>query len=440
MKKLNVLFINSNDNTIYTDLNVNSNNILYKINVNTTMSNLKSNIAKIKQLIAINGKTKEVNIIFDKNINFTNVLIAKISDIFYNFNSTINIKLYETIINNNINFDIKLIRLINSQANLLLTELHKYKTIVMESDKDPVSYLKYVTENVPIGYKADVKLVKANNFPLINAVRLGSNYDAYFVHIRPDTIDYNKKNLFLVGKAVTYDSGGLNIKTRTMETMKVDMTGSAIIQCVLRLLNTNKLDNNLNIHLFIPIVENMISSKATRPGMVVKTVSNIKVEIIDTDAEGRLCLADCFDWINLNLFTNPIYTSENTLIIDIATLTGSAGFITAGVSSIIMGNNKALTHIDKIIKVGEEVGEYLDYLKLRNEYSKMLSSVVADIRNISKYPQGGCITAGAFLEYFINKDIPWMHIDTGNTTFIDNVAQSHGINLLYEFIKQYANL
>lgn len=445
-KTLNILFVHDDNDDSHPNLIIDGKDIIFKINTNSSIYHLKKNIKKIKQLIVLYEDIEKINLILDDKIiysttlNLTNIIITMTSDIFYEYGVPMTINLLEgskdnegkryKLVDNNDN---------NSQnkSNLWMQELNKYKSIVMDPNKNPSTYLKYVTDNIPSKYKLDVQVVTGDNFPLINAVRMGSTHNAYFVHISPENIDPKKKNILLIGKAVTYDSGGLNIKTRTMETMKVDMTGSAIILSVLRLLKEHNHDNNLNIHLFIPIVENMIGNNGTKPGSVVKTKNSKTVEIIDIDAEGRLCLADCFEWINMHLLKSNIYSAKNTIIIDVATLTGSAGYITAGISSILMSNNIAQSHADKLMQVGESVGEYLDYLKIRREYLTMLKSPVADIGNISKDPQGGCITAGAFLEYFINKNIPWLHIDLGNTTFKNLVARSHGINLLYEFIKQY---
>jgi leucyl aminopeptidase len=314
-----------------------------------------------------------------------------------------------------------------------MEEITKYKNIVMDPNKNPNTYLEFVKSNVPQDYKITCKtLIDDKIFPLTYAVGLGSNFDSYFVHISPSNPNPNNFNVYLIGKAVTYDSGGLNIKLSNMEEMKIDMTGSAIILTVLRLLKANNFDSNLNIHLLIPIVENMISSKSIKPGTVIETMGGKKVEIVNTDAEGRLCIVDCIDWVNKKLITD----CSKSLIIDIATLTGNTLQITSGISSIIMSNNISNSHVSKLLNIGEKIGEYLDYLKIRKEYFDLLISPVADIKNINMDIKAGCIIGGTFINYFTNKNTSWIHIDLGVATFVNSMPLSYGVNLLYEFLKQ----
>jgi len=215
--------------------------------------------------------------------------------------------------------------------------------------------------------------------------------------------------------------------------MKIDMTGSAIILSVLNLIAGTEYENKLNIHLILPIVENMISNNATRPGMSVKTIGGKVVEITDTDAEGRLCLADGFEFVQKNLITGK--DLSKCLILDIATLTGNTTSITNGVTSIMSSNDKGFIYSDKLGDIGEEIGEYLEYIKIRPEYLEMISSKVADIKNVSNTAKSGFIIAATFLNFFVDNKIPWIHIDLGKGTYIGEVAQSHGVNLLFEFIK-----
>ncbi len=175
------------------------------------------------------------------------------------------------------------------------------------------------------------------------------------------------------------------------------------------------------------------NSKTMVNGVEVDTTGGKTVEITDTDAEGRLCLADGFEFIQLNL--TPGKDLSKCLILDIATLTGNTTSISNGISSLILSNNTGSEYSDKLMAFGEETGEYLDYLKIRPEYMEFLTSKVADIRNLPKNAKAGCIIAGCFLNYFINPAIPWIHIDLGKGTYVNEVAQSHGINLLFEFIK-----
>ena len=125
---------------------------------------------------------------------------------------------------------------------------------------------------------------------------------------------------------------------------------------------------------------------------------------------------------------------ENSIVIDIATLTGNVTSITNDISSICTSNNKGFTYIRELFNIGNEIGEYVDYIKIRNEYKDLLSSTVADIKNTSNLHRADCIIAASFLNYFINKKIPWVHIDLGGSIFKNEKVLSYGIYLMYKFI------
>ena len=125
----------------------------------------------------------------------------------------------------------------------------------------------------------------------------------------------------------------------------------------------------------------------------------------------------------------------NIIILDIATLTGNVESITGGMGGIVQCNNKARKLKDKLVKIGLNIGEYLDYLQLREEYNLLLKSSVADIQNVNNDFKAGCIYAGTFLNKFCDKNIPWIHIDIGCTSFRDHFPKNFGVYLLYNFIK-----
>lgn len=241
-----------------------------------------------------------------------------------------------------------------------------------------------------------------------------------------------KKNIYLVGKAITYDSGGMNIKNTHMEYMKIDMTGSAILLSVLNLLNKTNDDSKYNIHLVIPIAENMISNTSIKPGDILTTYDGKKVEIHNTDAEGRLCMADALIYINKELIKN-----NKSLIIDIATLTGNTVKISDNNSAIVLSNKEGKIYYNKLYEIGEQIGEYVDYITIREENLLKLKSSIADIKNEGNQTLGGTLIAGAFLNNFTREDIPWLHIDVANISYNRNLdqPQSYGIMLLYNFIK-----
>jgi leucyl aminopeptidase len=439
MRKITIHFLLKDDKRQESDINTTTTSS--SINITThfitndiTNYIITTNVKKLKHLI--NAITSHSNIsgftiIFDKKIKdelIVNCILAKLNDVIYSYYPS-----QPTITLQNV----------SSQSQEFMKELNKYKDIVMNPNKNPETYLKYVVSRVPKSYKANVfkiskdkKYTPTKMFPLTKSVGAGSIFDSYFVHIQPKSINLKKRHIYLIGKAVTFDSGGLNLKVGNshIEEMKVDMIGSAIILSVLHLLNKEGYDKNYNIHLIIPIVENMIGSRATRPGMIIKSMSNKLVEIVNTDAEGRLCLADGLDYINLYLLKK--FKSKDNLIIDIATLTGNTEAISNGISGLIMGNTLSDKYCTQLIQTGETIGEYLDYLKLRPEYLSYLSTTVGDIANVSHSREKcGCLLGGAFLQYFANPSIPWVHLDVASSTFINNLPTSYGINLLYYFIK-----
>jgi leucyl aminopeptidase len=425
MKKIYLKFIEKSDNTEKFILKTDIDNVYIIINVfNLSHYELNKELDKMYDIIKIYNKIINIYIDFDKKFEEyeVNKIITKLNDVLYNYYP--NTK------------KIKLLNVTEDSKNMM-EELIKYKDIVMDPNKNPSTYLSYITSRIPKNYNYkvyEINKLDTKYFPLTRAVGSASTFDNYFVHIYPNQYKPNKKNIFLVGKAVTFDSGGLNLKLQGMENMKNDMTGSAIILSVLQLLNLNQIDKELNIHLLIPIVENMIGPKGVRPGMVIKSMKNKKIEIINTDAEGRLCLVDAFDFVHINLLDklNP----ADCLLLDIATLTGNTLQITSGISSIGMCNDKGQNYLDDIVNIGEDIGEYVDYLKIRPEYLDMLKSNVADIKNIDMSIKSGCVLAGTFLNHFVDKNIPWVHLDVGVTTFSDYGPNSYGINLLYQFIKK----
>jgi leucyl aminopeptidase len=405
---------------------------LIQINVfNICNYRLNKEIDKIKNLIKLNDKINMVSIIFDEKIccQLINKILSKMNNIIYSYTEMIKNKLYTFSLETN-----KICE-INSESSNLMNELIFYKNIVMNPNKNPDTYLEYIKSRVPNNYNIIINnLDKTDKFPLTKAVGAGSSYNSYFVHIKPKIEDMNKKTIFLIGKSITFDSGGLNIKSAHMEEMKTDMAGSALLLSVLNLLSINN-NNDNNIHLLIPIAENMISNTATRPGQVVKSYNSKLVEITDIDAEGRLCMADCFEYINKDLLNDK--DPDDCLIIDVATLTGNARLITNSVTSMTTCNEKGEEYKDDLIELGDELGEYLEYIKLRPEYLDFLKSPVADIKNLNlEIKSGGCIVAGAFLHYFAGDEVPWIHLDIASSVFVKEHAMSYGINLLYEFIKQ----
>lgn len=204
----------------------------------------------------------------------------------------------------------------------------------------------------------------------------------------------------LVGKGVVFDTGGLDIKPRSsMRNMKKDMGGAAVALGVARTLLEQ--GANLNILVIIGAVENVVSAGAFRPGDVLDTRKGLTVEVGDTDAEGRLVLADCLTYAG---------EQEPDLIVDFATLTGAARVALGPDLPPVMARDGALSQA--IAAAGQRVGDPLWPMPMHMPYAQHLRSSIADLCNITEgFPFAGSITAGLFLERFVPKDIAWAHLD-----------------------------
>jgi leucyl aminopeptidase len=410
---------NSDINSIKIKIYVKNKPIFY-INNNINKIN---NIIKLYKHIDFGEKTSlnqefTINIIFDQTIDLIikKAIITRLNNLFYDYQSDIKKK-------------IKFHNIVDSGKNLM-NELFTYKDIIMDPNKNPDTYLKYIKANIPKNYIFKYTTINTSNlFPLSKAIGAGSKYKSYFVHIYPKKINNNKKSIYLVGKGITFDSGGMNLKLGDFSNMKTDMTGSALILSTLNLLVKNKVDTKFNIHIVASIVENMIDNMATRPGMVIKALNGKTIEIVNTDAEGRLCIIDNINYLNKYIIKNP-----NCLLINVATLTGNATQITGTVSSIATSNDQGYHYLTKLISIGEKIEEYVDYLKIHKEYYEYLGSTVADIKSTNYKFRADCILAATFISSFINNEIPWIHIDLGSVCYTNSVVQSYGLQLLYEFI------
>jgi leucyl aminopeptidase len=209
----------------------------------------------------------------------------------------------------------------------------------------------------------------------------------------------------LVGKTITFDTGGISIKpSEKMEQMKYDMMGGAAVMCAIKAAAQIKLP--VNVVGFLPATENMPSGSAMKPGDVVKTLSGKTVEVINTDAEGRLILADALTYAT---------RYRPTAIVDLATLTGACT-VALGYHAIgLLGNHTGL--LDAIKKAAQTTGERVWELPLWEEYYEQIKSDVADIKNVGGRG-GGTITAAAFLSKFVG-DYPWAHLDIASTAWAE---------------------
>ncbi len=209
--------------------------------------------------------------------------------------------------------------------------------------------------------------------------------------------------LAFVGKGVTFDSGGISLKPgENMELMKYDMTGGATVLGAMRAIA--QLKPPIPVLGVAPCTENLPSGKATKPGDVVKAMTGKTIEVINTDAEGRLILADAIAYAK---------KLGATKVIDMATLTGAVSVALGDVNTAVLGTDQEL--IDEIIAAGREVGEKFWQLPLDKEYSKQIKSDIADIKNVGGR-KAGTITAAAFLKEFAD-GISWAHLDIAGTAW-----------------------
>ncbi|HVF89524.1 MAG TPA: leucyl aminopeptidase [Blastocatellia bacterium] len=207
----------------------------------------------------------------------------------------------------------------------------------------------------------------------------------------------------IVGKGITFDSGGISIKpAEGMEKMKYDMSGAAAALATMRAIA--QLKPRINVIGLMPATENMPSGRAYKPGDVLRAMSGKTIEVINTDAEGRVILADAITYAR---------KLGATRIIDLATLTGAVAIALGTINAAIMGNDQAF--IDEMREAGREVGERLWQLPMDEEYREMIKSDIADIKN-SAGRYAGTITAAYFLSEFA-EDSPWVHFDIAGTAW-----------------------
>ncbi len=217
----------------------------------------------------------------------------------------------------------------------------------------------------------------------------------------------------LVGKGITFDSGGLSIKPGdAMSTMKNDMGGAAALLGVFSALGGTK--TRVRVRGYIPLTDNMTGGDATRPGDVLRIRNGKTVEVVNTDAEGRLILADALSLAG---------EGRPDAIIDVATLTGACQVALGNDIAGLMGNNADL--VEQVQAAARRTGERVWELPLPTGYRRLLDSDVADMRNVGTGRQGGALVAGLFLREFVPSEIPWVHLDIAGTAWSD---RSEGIN------------
>ena len=241
-----------------------------------------------------------------------------------------------------------------------------------------------------------------------------------------------KRKIVLVGKGLCYDSGGLSLKPADyMVTMKSDKSGAVTVLGIIKAASELGLD--VEIHAILGAAENMIGGNAYKPDDVLKAKNGKTIEVRNTDAEGRLVLADCLCYAEENI-------KDFDKIFDFATLTGACvvglGEYTAG----IMGFNKE--QINEILKTSEKTGEHFAYLPFNKYLPKLLKSNVADICNIASSRYGGALTAGLFLSEFVENKEKWTHFDIAGPAYVEKEwgynpfgASGFGVDTIITYLK-----
>ena len=278
----------------------------------------------------------------------------------------------------------------------------------------------------------DLAAIKKARLGGLLGVNRGSTQQPRFVEMTYRPKGKAKGFIALVGKGITFDAGGLSIKTGSgMMTMKCDMGGAAAVVATMSAVAA--MAPACRVTAYVPMTDNMLGGDATRPGDVLTIRNGKTVEVLNTDAEGRLVLADA-----LSLASE----AKPDAIIDLATLTGAVMVALGPKYAGLMGNNDDL--IAQIQAAGESASEKLWHLPLPSEYRSMLDSPVADLKNIGG-AHGGSLTAGIFLSEFVAEGIPWAHLDIAGAAWTDSGSTmttkggtGYGVRLLLDVIANFS--
>ncbi|MEJ5049139.1 leucyl aminopeptidase family protein [Chryseobacterium culicis] len=264
------------------------------------------------------------------------------------------------------------------------------------------------------------------------SVNQGSAYDAAFTILEYKTTVKNAKTFGLVGKCILFDTGGISIKSSAnLHYMKSDMGGATAVLGTLIYAAEMKLP--VNIIAVLPITDNAVSEKALLPSDVITAYNGKTIEVLDTDAEGRLILADGLSYLSKNYKTD--------FLIDLATLTGSSVRMFGDTCAAMFSNNEELKN--NLIKTGDQTNQRVWNLPLWNVWKDDIQSDVADMKNISLKPVGDCIIAAKFLEQFIEDHPKWAHLDIAGVAFgsvgyaKEKAATGFGVQLLVDLIENY---
>ena len=301
---------------------------------------------------------------------------------------------------------------------------------------NPKNYAKEILKLTKLGLKVEIlneKDLKKLEMNSLLGVGQGSTSETFLVIIKWNGRKKKDKPIAFVGKGVCFDTGGISLKpAKFMEEMKYDMGGSAVVVGLMKTLALRKA--KVNAVGVVGLVENMPGANAQRPGDIVKSYSGKTIEVLNTDAEGRLVLADALT-----------YTEEKfkpKFIIDLATLTGAIIMALGEEYAGLFSNDDELSK--NIFKASENVNEKVWRLPLHKNYDKLINSPIADVQNINYAGGAGSITAAQFLQRFILKKTPWAHLDIAGMAFSKKAANLNpggatgfGVRLLNNLIREF---
>lgn len=325
---------------------------------------------------------------------------------------------------------------INKAVKIARAQLETLKLVDLPPNRVTPKYLAKwaLDKGEKYGFDVEVLGLEASEIEGLGAflaVGKGSENEPQFVIMKysPKKEPAALKHVGLVGKGITFDTGGLNIKTAGMVHMKCDMAGGASVFGAMQLIADLQLP--IKVTAIVPCAENSVDSKSFLPSDVIQSYNGTSIEIIDTDAEGRLILADGLSYLIKNF--KPEY------IVDIATLTGSSVGTLGYECGALFTNNESLSK--KLQEVGDTIGERLWQLPLWDVYKQDIESDIADVKNYSGKPVAGAISAAKFLEYFTQEHPAWAHLDVAGVAFGDDEfakskhATAYGVHLLTKFIE-----
>lgn len=302
-----------------------------------------------------------------------------------------------------------------------------------ESMVDVAKELKHLGVGIDV---LDEKHMKKLGMNALLGVGQGSNYESHLIILTWNGGSKGEAPVAIVGKGVTFDTGGISIKpAANMDEMKCDMAGSGVVLGLMKALAGRKA--KVNVVGIMGMVENMPSGTAQRPGDIVTSLSGQTIEILNTDAEGRLVLADAL-W-----YTQEKYKPK--VMINLATLTGAMIVALGHEMAGIFSNTDSLAQ--NLIKSGEAVGEHLWHLplsKIGEGYDKDIDTPAADVKNVGSNRGAGSITAAQFLQRFVN-NVPWAHLDIAGVVWENTRpkpvaakgATGYGVRLLDHYIKTH---